>query len=84
MILARPMAHALDAVLSDARENIEDSAAVLATVGLPVKAQSVSSVRIIETGKMKSEGNDMQMILVEFCEPQEDFTLKCSSTTINF
>ena len=82
--LMHPMVQALDAALSETRDNIEDATVVSATVNLPVNAQSSSSTYTIETGKMKSEGKDMQMILIDFSEPQEDYTLKSSSTTITF
>ena len=84
MSLVRPIAQALDAALSEARESIEDDTAVPETVNLPVKVQSSSSACTIETRKTKSEGKDMQMILADFSEPQEDCTLKSSSTTITF
>ena len=84
MSLVRHVAQTLGAALSGTRENIEDDTAVSATVNSPVKAQLSSSTCAIETGKMKSEGKGMQMILVDFSEPQEDHTLKSSSTTITF
>ena len=80
--LARPMVQVLDMALSEMRENIEDATVVPETVNLPSKAQSSSSARTIETGKTKLEGKDMQMVLVDFSEPQKDCTLKSSSTTI--
>ena len=79
-----PMVQALDAALSEARENTEDTTEVSATVNSPAKAQWSSSARTIEMGKMKLEGKDTQMILIDFSEPQEDHTLKSSSTTITF
>ena len=82
--LARNVVQALGAALSDARENIEDAAPVLATINLTVKEQSSSTAHTIETGMMKSEGKNVQMILIDFSEPKEDCTLKSSSTTITF
>ena len=78
------MAQALDAALSEARENVEDATTVLARVDFPVEAQLSSSACAIEANKMKSEGKGTQVILVDFHEPQEDCTLKSSSTTIAF
>ena len=78
------MAQALGTALNEAHDNVEDATAVSATANFPVKAQSSSSTRTIETGKTKSEGKHMQMILVDFSEPQEDHTLKSSSTTAAF
>ena len=82
--LVRPMAQALDTFLSETRGNIKDATTLTETVNFPVKVQSSSSTCAIETGKMKSEGKEMQIIPVYFSEPQEDCTLKSSSTTIDF
>ena len=79
-----PMAQALDAASNETREHVEDSTAVPATVKFPAKEQSSSSVRTIETGKINSEGKDMQIILVDFSETQEDLTLNSFRATIYF
>ena len=52
--------------LIEARDIIEDATIVSVTINFPVKAQSSSYTCAIETGKIKSEGKDMQMILVDF------------------
>ena len=70
--------------MREAHENAEDTAAVSAIVDFLAKAQSSSSARTIETGKMELEGKGMKMILVNFSESQEDHTLKSSSATIAF
>ena len=80
----RPMKQVLDADLRDMPKSTEDAATLPATVHFTVKTQSWSSARNAETGKMKSEGKCMQMILVDFSEPQYDCALKSSSTTIAF
>ena len=80
--LARPMAQALDAALSEARENVEDATTVLETVNFSVKVQSTSSAHTIRISKTRSKGKDAQMILVDFFEPQDNCTLKSSSTAV--
>ena len=78
------MIQELVVALSETRENVEDTTLVIATVDLTVKVQLSSSTCTVEMGKMKSKRKDVKMILIDFSEPQEDSTLKSSSTTITF
>ena len=78
------MTQALGVALSKVCESAKDVTTVPATVSFPVKAQLSSSVHTIELGKMKLEGKEMRLILVDFSEPQEDCALNSSSTTVAF